>query len=259
MRVPGWPFISSIGLHLVGVAGASSIIALAPAVSAPPAVPIEVIRVEPPPPVDPPKPDVRKITPPRLAMRPQEVAVPTPLPPAPLQEEPRARRSLPAMESGGAPDTRLFSAVGSGEPGAGLASAGKLFGKGDLLLPGGGGGSGSGSGLAAGPRVASLPPETGDGGGLTEFARPLGGYQTKPHYPDSARRQGIEGVTTLRFQVLADGHVGAITVARSAGHTALDRAAVEAVKTWLFEPARRGKDPVSVWVTLPVHFQLQAE
>jgi protein TonB len=66
-------------------------------------------------------------------------------------------------------------------------------------------------------------------------------------------------VTTLRFQVLSSGHVGSVGVAQSAGHAALDRAAVEAVKTWLFEPARRGKEAVTVWVTLPVRFQLQAE
>ena len=39
----------------------------------------------------------------------------------------------------------------------------------------------------------------------------------------------------------------------------LDRAAIEAVKTWLFEPARRGKEPVPVWVTLPVRFGLTSQ
>jgi outer membrane biosynthesis protein TonB len=33
---------------------------------------------------------------------------------------------------------------------------------------------------------------------------------------------------------------------------------VEAVKTWKFEPARRGDEPVVVWVTLPVRFELHA-
>jgi protein TonB len=76
---------------------------------------------------------------------------------------------------------------------------------------------------------------------------------------EAARREGIEGVTTLRFQVLASGRVGTVVVARSAGHTDLDHAAIEAVKTWLFEPARRGKEAVTVWVVLPVRFSLQAE
>jgi protein TonB len=63
-------------------------------------------------------------------------------------------------------------------------------------------------------------------------------------------------VTTLRFQVLVTGSVGTVVVAQSAGHRELDRAAVEAIKTWRFEPARRGKEAVTVWVTLPVRFEL---
>jgi protein TonB len=94
---------------------------------------------------------------------------------------------------------------------------------------------------------------------VTSFAKPLGGYQTLPRYPESARRAGIEGVTTLRFLVLANGHVGTIQVEHSAGHMDLDRAAIETVKTWLFEPARRGKEPVPVWVTLPVRFGLTSQ
>ena len=91
---------------------------------------------------------------------------------------------------------------------------------------------------------------------MTSFARPLGGYQTTPRYPESARTAGIEGVRPLRFVVLADGLVGTVNVEQSAGHPDLDRAAIEAVKTWRFEPARRGKEAVAVWVTIPVRFQL---
>ena len=94
--------------------------------------------------------------------------------------------------------------------------------------------------------------------GVTSLARPLGGYQTTPHYPESARREGVEGVVTLRFEVLPSGKVGTIQVQRSAGRPDLDRAAMEAIKTWLFEPARRGKETVAVWVILPVRFELNA-
>jgi protein TonB len=58
--------------------------------------------------------------------------------------------------------------------------------------------------------------------------------------------------------VLASGKVGTVQVQRSAGRPDMDRAAVEAIKTWLFEPARRGKEAVAVWVTLPVRFELNA-
>ncbi len=33
---------------------------------------------------------------------------------------------------------------------------------------------------------------------------------------------------------------------------------MDAVKTWVFEPARRGEEAVTVWVTLPVRFKLQS-
>jgi len=79
-----------------------------------------------------------------------------------------------------------------------------------------------------------------------------------PRYPEAARRPGIQGVALLRFAVQADGRVGTFNMERSAGHPDPDQVAVEAVKTWRFDPARRGKEPVPVWVTLPVRFELPA-
>jgi protein TonB len=57
--------------------------------------------------------------------------------------------------------------------------------------------------------------------------------------------------------VLENGRVGAVIIEQSAGFRELDLAAVDAVKKWLFEPARQGKNPVSVWVMLPVKFELR--
>jgi protein TonB len=107
----------------------------------------------------------------------------------------------------------------------------------------------------AGPAALAPAGRTGEEGSRS-FARPVGGYQTTPRYPESARRNGIEGVSLLKFEVLATGRVGAVIVQRSAGHPDLDRSAIEAVKTWRFDPAHRGGQPVAVWVTLPVRFEL---
>jgi protein TonB len=73
-------------------------------------------------------------------------------------------------------------------------------------------------------------------------------------YPLAVRAKPAGVVSTLR--VLENGKVGQVMIEKTAGHPDLDRAAAEAVKKWLFEPARRGKEPVSVWVLLPVQFQL---
>src|SRR5207244_7910363 len=62
------------------------------------------------------------------------------------------------------------------------------------------------------------------------------GTQVQPAYPDSARRLGIQGTTTLRVFVFADGHVAEVGLVQSAGHPDLDQAAADAVRRWRFEP-----------------------
>jgi protein TonB len=112
--------------------------------------------------------------------------------------------------------------------------------------------SGGTSTSAPPPSVAAALPN-----GVTQMAIPRGGYQVRPAYPSSARRLGIQGLTTLRVFVAADGRVGEVVVQESAGHPDLDEAAADAVKRWRFEPARRGAEPVGVWVLLPVQFRLR--
>lgn len=100
-----------------------------------------------------------------------------------------------------------------------------------------------------------------DGVSTTGISGPLipprGGYQIPPTYPEAARRMGVEGATFLKVRIREDGLVGEVLVTRSAGHALLDQAAVEAVRRWRFEPARRGAEPVAVWVSLPIRFRLE--
>lgn len=99
--------------------------------------------------------------------------------------------------------------------------------------------------------------ETRNGWEEARIARPLGSYRVKPHYPESARREGAQGVTLLKVRVLENGDVGQILIEQSAGHPDLDRSAAEAVKKWRFKPARAGNQPIAVWVVLPVRFELR--
>lgn len=96
-----------------------------------------------------------------------------------------------------------------------------------------------------------------DDGGLIDGRKLKGGYQVTPRYPESARRTGIEGTALLKFLVQADGGVASVTIERSSGHVDLDHAAVQAVRRWRFEPARKGHRVVAVWVVLPVEFRLK--
>jgi len=86
----------------------------------------------------------------------------------------------------------------------------------------------------------------------TKVASPLNVYVANLKAVETPDKHTV----TLRFEVLASGKVGTVQVQSSAGRADMDRAAVEAVRTWLFEPARRGKEAVAVWVTLPVRFEL---
>jgi protein TonB len=175
-------------------------------------------------------------------------------------EEPPQLAALPEDPGKAKAGWNLGSKAAEAEGSA--AGAGNLFGKGDVGLVGGpgvaGGGGGKGiSGLGRGAKGDG----TGGGGigsgeALSGLARPLGGYQVKPRYPESARRAGAQGVTLLRVRVMENGRVGEVIIDQSAGFRDLDFAAAEAVKKWLFEPARRGKEAVSVWVLLPVKFEL---
>jgi protein TonB len=243
-RLAGWPIWLSLGIHAVGLATASSVVALARHAPERTLVPVEVVRVEPPP-APPEKPKV----PPRVVTAPNRMVRSAPtfqnqlLDPTPRL--PRMPDPAPA-----APERRYMAS--SEAPGPALSIPGPP-GAGGLLLP---------SPEIPGARSGS--PRTGQGHakatgeGVTSLARPLGGYQTTPRYPEAARREGVEGVVTLRFEVLANGNVGTVQVQHSAGRDDLDRAALEAVKTWRFEPARRGKEAVAVWVTLPVRFELHS-
>jgi len=108
----------------------------------------------------------------------------------------------------------------------------------------------------SGPAVASRPPDASAGGPIVRAARPRGGYQVRPVYPESARRAGIQGTTLLRIYIERDGRVGDVSVQRSAGHQALDEAAADAVRRWRFEPALNSTGPVSMWALVPVEFRI---
>lgn len=77
-----------------------------------------------------------------------------------------------------------------------------------------------------------------------------------PVYPPRCLRMGIEGVVRVRVLVGENGEPQEVTLGRSSGESALDRAAMEAVRSWRFEPARRNGVPVRAWAVVPVEFKL---
>ncbi len=78
-----------------------------------------------------------------------------------------------------------------------------------------------------------------------------------PDYPSISRREGEQGLVLLRVQVTANGTAASVELQTSSGSTRLDQAALEAVKKWRFVPAKRGEQPVSASVTVPVSFSIE--
>jgi periplasmic protein TonB len=76
------------------------------------------------------------------------------------------------------------------------------------------------------------------------------------HFPEELWDQGIEGSTLLKVWVSPVGRVDSVTVEETSGHAAFDSAAVQGAHRLEFEPARRGEEPVGVWVRLPVQFNI---
>ena len=77
----------------------------------------------------------------------------------------------------------------------------------------------------------------------------------KPEYPDDARAAKIEGVVILGIVIGEDGSVIGTTVLRSI--PALDQAAVDAVRQWVFEPTVLNGEPVEIEMTVTINFTLQ--
>ena len=188
-----------------------------------PAPKLEERVVQAPPPPSPPPP-----APPAVAAKRDEApAAPPPASPAPHTStpEPRPQNALPS----GASAITTEPPAAAAPPGPPSATA--------PATPG---------------PTASIAPDA-----VTRTAIPRGGYQVRPSYPSNVRRLGVEGTTKLRVHVTADGRVGDVVVETSAGHADLDQAAVDAVRRWRFEPARRGTEAVPMWVRLPVEFRLR--
>lgn len=125
---------------------------------------------------------------------------------------------------------------------------------------GGGIGAGSGGGVGAGHGAGVGP---GSGGGIGGGVYKVGGGISAPkpidtpdpEYTEEARRAKIQGTCILWLIVDAEGHPRDIRVIRGLGY-GLDAKALQTVKQWRFEPARKDGQPVNVQVSVEVGFRL---
>ena len=93
-----------------------------------------------------------------------------------------------------------------------------------------------------------------------EPPQPVGGYtaiQRNLTYPEIALKAGVEGQVLVWAFVDKNGNVTNTQVKKSLGNNGCDEAAVRAIKSVKWKPAKQRDDPVGVWVMVPVEFELK--
>lgn len=109
-------------------------------------------------------------------------------------------------------------------------------------------GPGAGPGLSGVGYSAIGPPGNG-------VRSPSCQYCPRPEYSDEARRVHYQGLVMLNVVVLADGRPGRIDLVSGPG-LGLDERAIEAVRSWRFNPAI-GPNGKALAVVIPVEVQFQ--
>jgi periplasmic protein TonB len=188
-----------------------------------------------------PKVDLKQITPPQIVLRnqkPKLTAEPTAVVP------PQVHLAANHMPNLGTPTAAPLPAA---PPSNGTGSGGGI-----------GSGSGGGVGVGHGPGVGP-----GSGGGIGGGVYKVGGgisapqpvSTPDPEYTEEARRSKTQGTCILWLIVDAEGRPRDIRVVRGLGF-GLDAKAIEAVKQWRFEPAKKDGQPVNVQISVEVGFRL---
>ena len=111
---------------------------------------------------------------------------------------------------------------------------------------GGGGGDGRG-----------VPGGLGFGGGMSDrSALPV--VRVEPQYPPSAAKRGLEGWVQLRFTITTAGSVDEVAVVKSS-NPVFERAAVDAVRKWKYEPQMQsGTAVVTPGVDVVLRFNMES-
>lgn len=119
-----------------------------------------------------------------------------------------------------------------------------------------GGGIGSGRGGGEGGKLPAAGPSPQNvyrvGGGVSQ---PSILFKIEPEYSEEARRAKWQGTVTLSVVVSEFGEVTGVKVLTPLG-LGLDQEAIAAVQKWVFKPGRKDGQPVAVYATIQVTFNL---
>ncbi|TNE41187.1 MAG: energy transducer TonB [Alphaproteobacteria bacterium] len=102
--------------------------------------------------------------------------------------------------------------------------------------------------------------EPGDPGDFLEGTSPgscgIPIVRVPPTYPENAARKGIEGWVSVRFTVNEYGQVSDVHVSESDPPGVFDKAAVNAVKKWKYNPCK-GAGATKVYLEVVLNFELE--
>lgn len=91
---------------------------------------------------------------------------------------------------------------------------------------------------------------------------PIGGpqaIQANLHYPEAARKAGIQGTVIVRCLLDSTGNITETKIIKSIGDQACDVAAVAALTAVKWNPAMQEGKPVNTWLSIPVIFKLKKQ
>jgi protein TonB len=237
-RSRAMPLVISWAAHLLAIAVVVTPLLVAPDVVPPPPDTIAAFVVTPPlppspppPPAVPAAPKVGTSRPPRAQLRPPQRLEPRELPSI---VQPRAGDAIADVdEEDWNQIDDVFGGVEGGVPGG---------------VPGGVIGSVPVDNLPP-PLVPDAPIRTGG-----EIQAPALVKRVPPVYPPLAASAGVEGLVILEATVGRDGRVEGVTVLRSV--KLLEKAAIDAVRQWQYEPLLLNGKPERFILTVTVNFSL---
>ncbi len=105
--------------------------------------------------------------------------------------------------------------------------------------------------------ASSSPAKTAEPTTQLPSADAAGLNNKAPVYPMLSRKRKEQGTVWLLLLVSKEGLVTELKLKKTSGFDRLDQAALQAVKKWKFQPARKQGQAIDYWYELPLKFSLQ--
>ncbi|MCH7612999.1 MAG: energy transducer TonB [Candidatus Marinimicrobia bacterium] len=108
------------------------------------------------------------------------------------------------------------------------------------------------------PPIAIPPTSNGPPGTYIPYDEPPYPLTPiRPKYPLFAMNGGVEGTVIVEVFVDKNGRVTETSIMKGIRHSSLNGAAIKAIKSTKFKPAKQKGEPVGVWISIPISFRLK--